>query len=444
MRFFIFSLILLFPFFAFAQTGNTDGSWINTPELCSDKFTLTGSSAVKTNTSQEYSLKNSSGTVLPYGEFAITSENGNISEIRTVERDKFSYSFPEAGIYKISVKLDATIHQCLGNISHEVHAFREEILYIGMERSDLQDASLNAVFREKSVLFQTHFSQNIKLDENPTLWTNLGNSDIIIFNTSDILGLFSDMEKLQRLKENNFAQKNVFIISDQSPNFLSKVLASSVAKLGIENLYLISEDQFSTLLSHWSYNDERGFTIGEKLSYEKKDFIFSLSTVLDYLVYSGISYQFFGFLLSLAVVALLLNIFKQVIGLDVFMIYYPVFLGIIFSQMGIIFTFAFIVIAFMAILLVRLISTKIQLLVNAKKAFLVSVYVLLIFLAIGLDNLFSLNIFRVSAFETVITIIAIFAILFVVEKLIDNVKIFSKSGILKSLARMPRRSSAVS
>lgn len=134
----------------------------------------------------------------------------------------------------------------------------------------------------------------------------------------------------------------------------------------------------------------------------------------------------------MAVVALILNIFKQVIGLDVFMIYYPIFLGIIFSQMGLYFTIGFLFIAVFSILIVRLILRKIQLLVNAKKAFLVSVYILMIFLALGIDNLLNVNFLQLPS-EAMSAIIAMFAILFVAEKLTDNIKLFSKSGVIHLL-----------
>lgn len=428
-----FLLLLLFPFVTFAQAEGIGNSWITTFQQCNEKFTLVGPTSIKINTPQEYALKNNLWTVLPHGEFVVTTQDGDFIESRTVERDRFVYSFPEAGIYKISVKLDVATHQCSGEISTEIHAFKEEIVYIGAERSDLSDNSFSAAFREKSVLLQSYFLDNgAKIESNPMLWSNMGNADILVFNTSDLLAIFSDMEKLQRLKENSFAEKNIFIISTQNPNFLSKVLASSVAKLGMKNIFLISEDQFSTLVSNWSYGDNRKFSIGERLSYEKKWFIFSLGTALEYLVYSGISYQFFWLLLALAVVALILNIFKQVIGLDVFMIYYPIFLGIIFSQMGLYFTIGFLFIAVFSILIVRLILRKIQLLVNAKKAFLVSVYILMIFLALGIDNLLNVNFLQLPS-EAMSAIIAMFAILFVAEKLTDNIKLFSKSGVIHLL-----------
>lgn len=131
----------------------------------------------------------------------------------------------------------------------------------------------------------------------------------------------------------------------------------------------------------------------------------------------------------LAFVALIFNILKQVIGLDVFMIYYPMLLAMIISQFGIRFSLAFIMISLLSLGLMRLLSSRIQLLVNARKAVLVSVYVLLVFLTFGIDNFFDLKIFYYTAFESSLSIITIFVILLIVEKIFDNVLVFSRSGI---------------
>ena len=71
------------------------------------------------------------------------------------------------------------------------------------------------------------------------------------------------------------------------------------------------------------------------------------------------------------------NVLKQVIGLDTFALYYPLLLAVIIAQMGYVFSGVFVIVAIVSILIVKKITDKIQLLVNARKAFLISVYVLL-------------------------------------------------------------------
>lgn len=139
-------------------------------------------------------------------------------------------------------------------------------------------------------------------------------------------------------------------------------------------------------------------------------------------------------MLSLTVVALLFNILKQVIGLDTFSMYYPILFSVIFTQMGINFTLFFICIAVISIVLVDWVTERyIQLLINAKKSFLISVYILFIFLFLGFDNLLGLNLIKYSIFDGPAAILAIFAILFMTERFYEGSFSFSRSGYYQLL-----------
>ena len=144
-----------------------------------------------------------------------------------------------------------------------------------------------------------------------------------------------------------------------------------------------------------------------------------MSSFLEYLAYSGVSYQFLGFLLLLSVVALIFNILKQIIGLDTFSVYYPLLFAIIVSQMGYTFSLVFAVLAVISVIVSNAITNRIQLLVNAKKAFLISMYIFLLLAAMGVDNVFEIGIFNYTIFQNSVAIVGIFAILFIMERLIE-------------------------
>ncbi len=153
-----------------------------------------------------------------------------------------------------------------------------------------------------------------------------------------------------------------------------------------------------------------------------------MSSFLEYLSYSGVSYQFLGILLSLSVVALTLNFLKQVVGMYVFSIYYPILFAIILLQMGIAFTLAFSVLVVVSLCIVHVVSKRVQLLFNAKRSLLFSIYILLILLTLAVDNYFSLGIFRYTAFENPMTLIAIFTLFFVVERTVYDLELSSLRG----------------
>lgn len=118
-------------------------------------------------------------------------------------------------------------------------------------------------------------------------------------------------------------------------------------------------------------------SIGQELSYEKGKTIYSLSRFIEFLAYAGFSYQLLAFLLSITFVVLVLNFLKQVVGFNVFGIYYPVLLAITLVSLGISGAAIFMLIGFISIVIVNFFSKKVHLLLHAKRALLISLYILL-------------------------------------------------------------------
>lgn len=286
------------------------------------------------------------------------------------------------------------------------------------------------------MLLENFFTGNsFHIEGQSSLWPTLGNSDIIVLGAKNTSELLNEMARFQKITEYNFSSTDLYVISESASakTYLSKVLAKSVRALSFANVHIISKDQLSTLLGRWSAEENRDATIGEPLSYEKNHYSFTMNSFLEYLSYAGVSYDFLGFLLMLSVVALAFNILKQVVGLDTFTLYYPFLLAIIIAQMGYVFTGMFSVAALLSVFLTRIITNKILLLLNAKKAFLISLYTLISLAMLGVDNLFEFGIFDYTIFQNSIPVIAIFAILFIMERLFENIQHFTKSGWLHLL-----------
>ena len=94
------------------------------------------------------------------------------------------------------------------------------------------------------------------MDDGKAAWKSIDQSDILVIGTQDVLGIFSDILKFQKTSPVSFAKKKIYIISDYSRSFLSKVIASSLSQLGATTVYLISEDQFYTLATRVSGGEE--------------------------------------------------------------------------------------------------------------------------------------------------------------------------------------------
>lgn len=243
-----------------SSTGSTIDGVISAK--CSDLYAISGPAQLKVNTAAEYSLSDINGkTVLPFGSFSLVTATG--SESQKVEREKLVHSFSAPGTTKIILSLDKNVHQCDGELETEIQSFRHSIVYLGTEMPELKNASRSTLFREKSILFEPIFvGNNFKLEEQSSVVNSLSNADIMVFHLTDILGVFSDLEKINKIKDTSFSQKQIYIISPYQKTFLSKVLASTFANLGIvENVSLITTDQLNTLLNQWSYEDNHNTTL---------------------------------------------------------------------------------------------------------------------------------------------------------------------------------------
>ncbi len=229
--------------------------------------------------------------------------------------------------------------------------YNSVITYLNaQDKGDTYGADFKNQFKVNNILFE-YFPVDSKItpEQLQSYWKYFEESDIIIFGHGDILDTFSQIENLQKIKKVDFSQKRIYIISKYSHAFLSKVLALPLSKIKAKEVSLLEEDQLSGLLSQWSIRKNLTFSNGKTLSYKKQGGFFTLSSFLEFLAYSGISYQFLGFLLVLTTIALLFNIFKQIIGLYVFGIYYPILFAIILTHLGLRLSLLFFVIAFFAV-----------------------------------------------------------------------------------------------
>lgn len=427
--FFFFSSILS----TFANTGDEDSLEVWTPviEKCETLYTLAGPEAVKVETSHEYNILSLSGTDFS-GTIIYTLKRDKETIESITGRQKYLRYFTTPGLVTLEAKLSSEdTLLCSGVITRDIRVYQKSLVYIGKSRAGIE-SGMREVFEQKDILYRGYettadiFSQ---IDEGKTAWLILDQSDIFVVGTDDILGSFSDILKSQKAKPISFTKKKIYILSNYSRSFLSKVLASTLSQLGATRVSLISEDQFYSLITRVSTGEDAP-TLGEELSYEKSKTIYSLGGFLEFLAYAGFSYQLLAFLLSITLVVLILNILKQVIGFHVFGIYYPILTAITIVALGFQWALIFIGIGFISILVVNLFTRKVHLLLHAKRALLISVYILLFLIVLGVDNYFELTLIRYALFDNPLIIFPFFVTIVLADKVFqDDIDIFSHTGI---------------
>ena len=438
-----FIILLLCFFFSSvwlwgANTGDTAEFWEGVPipvEQCNTVYKIAGPTSVKAWSSHEYSIESMSGTEFVWGVIYTLIRDWESVEVIN-DRQKYLRYFTNPGEVTLNVRLfPATEDTCEWILSTQIQVYNTSFVYVGSARAGLE-SGIREVFQKNNILYEGYEgASNIfaQMDDGKAAWKSIDQSDILVIGTQDVLGIFSDILKFQKTSPVSFAKKKIYIISDYSRSFLSKVIASSLSQLGATTVYLISEDQFYTLATRVSSGEEAP-VLWEELSYEKSKTVYSLWGFLEFLAYSGFSYQLLAFLLSITFAVLVLNILKQVIGFSVFGIYYPILFAITIVALGFSGAFIFILIGFFSITLVNLFTKRVHLLLHAKRALLISLYILLFLLVLGIDNYFELSLIRYTLFDNSLIIFPFFVTIVLADKVFqDDIDIFSRYGLYDAL-----------
>lgn len=369
-------------------------------------------------------------------EYRLTRDGKEVEVV--TDQEKYLRYFRTPG----RVRLDAIVQSGSGRCepfiaSKDIRVYQNAVTYIGDGRISIE-SGIQDVFERNHLLYVSYTGQTTisAMDNKDTVWSIIDQSDVFIVGSSDILGFFSDMVKLQKIKQLPFEKKRVYIISNFSRSFLSKVLASSLSQIGATKAFLITEDQFYGLITRVSLQHESAedFVFGEELSYEKSKTVYSLSGFLEFLAYAGFSYQLLAFLLAITFIVLVLNILRQIVGFNVFGTYYPILFAITIISLGVYPAFIFMMIGFFSILFVNIFSKRIHLLLHAKRALLISIYIVLLLFVLGIDNYFELHVINYIIFDNSFIIFPIFITIILADKIFqEDIDIWSRVGFIDFL-----------
>lgn len=103
-----------------------------------------------------------------------------------------------------------------------------------------------------------------------------------------------------------------------------------------------------------------------------------LSYFVDELLKSGFPIQILGILLSLAVVALIISFLRQIVGLSVYGVYWPLLFALTGHLLGIQITLALLGIALLSNILMGFLNKRMYLLHSSKVSLAISVFLLVL------------------------------------------------------------------
>lgn len=128
---------------------------------------------------------------------------------------------------------------------------------------------------------------------------------------------------------------------------------------------------------------------------------------------------------------LVLNFLKQAVGVHIFAIYNPLFLALCFAVFGIGLTSIFLFIAFLATRVINLLSSYIPLLYNTRRSLLITLYILLSLIFLGLDIILGWQLVDYVVFSNIFTIFPFLFLIMVADKIFhEDINIWSRAGIV--------------
>ena len=437
----IFSLFCLIPLILLAQVPQEEWT-LNAPD-CTFPLIFRWDAQVRSETTRDYILSPAESAIDIPKKVTYTLQQG-AKTIETVVRDKYSLYFDKPGEFTLTARAQYG-ESCDVTFTKKIRVFPFSIAYIGdIEAMKLPASSgapsasfVSDTLQSRDILFSgltpPPSQGSLSFQEFDDFITkNIGiieNSDVMIINSVNFLSLFDSLGKIVKNSDiKSLSSKRIFVVSDINESFLAKILWQSIGRLGITEVSLVEPAGLFELLLQIT---PENLSFGESVSYSTETSSYSLSRFLEYLLYFGFGYSFLWFLLKVAIVVLVLNFLKQAVGVHIFAIYNPLFLALCFAVFGIGLTSIFLFIAFLSTRVINLISSHIPLLYNTRRSLLITLYILLSLIFLGLDIILGWQLVDYVIFSNIFTIFPFLFLIMVADKIFhEDINIWSRAGFV--------------
>ena len=407
----------------------------NNNQCIQNKYELSGKFNVKKNKEYSYSVQTQQDISLIEPQEWFVKIYKNWDEIFESEGLWTNYKFEKVGQYEIFVYIREE-QWCQYQIWEKINVFEKIFFYIWKDiqqldlvQSSYEDKSIflkKAFVPEKTLFLEDEFFQIISEDISYFV-----DAEKIIINTSNFPSIFEFLWKLANLYQTELNQKDIFLITDTNTNYIKRILAQYINKINVQNIFIVKNDyliRFMDALSYENFQAEQKHYIHIfSVTFQDIQTQYFLSYIVDFLIYNEFPINLLWVIITLAVAALIVTIFRQIIGFSVFGVYNPILFAVSMLVLWIEITFSLLFIWLISTLLINLFTSKIYLLYSAKISLLMIVYFLITFLVFWLDNFLGLYFIDYTVFSNSFIIFPVVFLIIVSNKVFgSNFSLFSK------------------
>lgn len=325
---------------------------------------------------------------------------------------------------------------CKFELNKSLHIYKWFVYYLWDAVNELE-LWLESNFEKSWLLFnKLILSNNNLFIENEFAWKmqqdieTLKSSNIIIINNKNFSSIFQALWSLAKNEEYNFADKEIFVISELNENFMKRLLARNYKNLWNSKIYIVNNTfllNFLTSISIWKETEELSFLQKFSIAYHESPKYLPLSYLIDLLIYNWFPSVLISFILTLCIWALIISIFRQIIWFSIFGIYSPLLFAVSISVIWIKFSFLLLFIAFVSTIITRMFTSKIYLLSSAKISLNIILYFIISIIVLSINSIFNLNLIDMSVFNDAYIIFPIIFLIITAEKVFHEwFNIFSK------------------
>lgn len=339
---------------------------------------------------------------------------------------------------KTPVKVDLPIKQTICEASGANcidKRYKSEIIYLWKENEWLS-LGFSENFEKHQIFFnpiileeKKTFSEEELMEKINDAIDDLKQSTTIIINTNNFDGLFQLLGKINTNANIGLKGKTIYLVTDINQNFLKRTLAKYIKLVGVEKIYTLPEDGFLNFMTALSFEKkitDQMYITNFSLTFQETPKLLLISYLIDNLISNWFPIDLIAIILLLSIGALVVSIFRQVIGFSSFGIYSPILFALSIAALGIPISLLLLLIWAVAKILTSFFCKKIYLLHNAKTTMLIILYFLFLITVVSLDSIFKTNLVDIDIFTTVFSLFPIVFIIIVTDKVFnEGFKIFN-------------------
>lgn len=429
-KYLIIILILIFWVFSFSYSQNISNSF---QSQCNTWYQIQWLENIKINQISQYSLIKLQWSYNSWLKISYKLMKGD-KKIDEFKWEDYTYNFKTDWKYSLEVKI--VDWKCEYTIQKEINVYKKLILYIWTKLDEF-DLWFDENFKKHSILFykiilsdKKFFFEDeafSKISENINYFKE---SDYLVLNNSNFDQIFQIVSNISKTQKLDLDKKSIFVSTDVNQNFMKRLLAKYVKTLFIDKIYILNNDYF--LQFFWDISFDKDITSQKyikpfQISFSNVPKYYIVSYFIDNLISNWFPVTLLWLFLVLALSALVISIFRQMIWFSIFGIYSPLLFAIAMSVLWIKFSLISFLIAFISTVFTRFFTKKIYLLYSAKTSILIIVYFIITILFLGFDKLSWLNIIDFQIFNNTLIIFPIMYLILVWDKVFPEwFKFFSK------------------